>query len=58
MERFREYRTVVNDIAQTEELAGDADMRDLAKAELKSLTARRDTARRRDEGSADSERSQ
>jgi peptide chain release factor 1 len=43
VERFREYRTVVNDIAQTEELAGDADMRDLAKAELKSLTARRDT---------------
>jgi peptide chain release factor 1 len=43
VERFREYQTVVNDIAQTEELAGDADMRDLAKAELKSLTARRDT---------------
>src|SRR5437773_724514 len=42
--RFREYKTVVNDITQTEELAagGDADMRDLAKEELKSLTVRRD----------------
>ena len=43
VERFREYKTVVHDIAQTEELAGDADMRDLAKEELKSLVARRDT---------------
>ena len=44
VERFREYRTAVNDIAQTEELAGagDADMRDLAKEELKSLVARRE----------------
>src|SRR5258706_12590342 len=44
VERFREYKTVANDIAQTEELVsgGDADMRDLAKEELKSLVARRD----------------
>ena len=32
VERFREYKTVVRDLAQTEELAGsgDADMRELA----------------------------
>src|SRR5260221_13822163 len=44
IERFREYKTVVQNIAETEELAGggDADMRDLAKEELKSLIARRD----------------
>src|SRR5579864_1495266 len=44
VERFREYKTTAQDIAQTEELAsaGDADMRDLAKEELKSLVARRD----------------
>src|SRR5262245_53499935 len=44
IERFREYKTVAQEIAQTEELAaaGDADMRELAKEELKSLTARRD----------------
>jgi len=44
IERFREYKTVVGDIAQTEGLAatGDADMRELARAELKSLVARRD----------------
>jgi len=44
VERFREYKTVVRDIAQTEEVAasGDADMRSLAQEELKSLTARRD----------------
>jgi peptide chain release factor 1 len=42
--RFREYKTLVQEIAQTEELvsAGDADMRDLAKEELKSLLAKRD----------------
>jgi peptide chain release factor 1 len=41
---FREYKTVTNDLAQTEELANaaDADMRELAQAELKSLTARRE----------------
>jgi peptide chain release factor 1 len=45
IERFREYKTLVRDIAQTEELAGagDPDMRDLAREELKSLVARRDT---------------
>jgi peptide chain release factor 1 len=42
---FREYRTVLHDVAQTEELAGGAvtDMRELAREELKSLVARRDT---------------
>src|SRR5213083_2236415 len=46
IERFREYKTVVGDIAQTEGLAasGDADMRELAKEEIKALTARRDAA--------------
>jgi len=45
VELFREYKTVLRDIAHTEELAGtsDADMRELAVEELKSLTARRDT---------------
>jgi peptide chain release factor 1 len=45
VERFREYKTLVRDVTQTEELAasGDADMRELAQQELKSLTARRDT---------------
>jgi len=44
VERFREYKTVVQDIAQTEELVAgsDADMRELAREELKSLVARRD----------------
>ena len=44
VERFREYKSVERDIAQTEELAsgGDTDMRDLAQQELKSLAARRD----------------
>ena len=43
--RFREYQTLVRDIAQTEELASaaDADMRELAQEELKSLIGRRDT---------------
>jgi peptide chain release factor 1 len=45
VERFREYKAVTRDIAQTEELAGtgDPDMRELAQEELKSLVARRDT---------------
>jgi peptide chain release factor 1 len=45
VERFREYKTITRDIAQTEELAaaGDADMRELAQQELKSLVARRET---------------
>ncbi len=44
IERFREYKAVVRDIAQTEELAagGDLDMRDLAREELKALVARRE----------------
>jgi len=44
VERFREYKTAVQNLAEAEELAqsGDADMRDLAKEEIKSLTARRD----------------
>ena len=44
VERFREYKAVATDIAQTEGLvtAGDPDMRELAREELKSLVARRD----------------
>ena len=44
VERFREYKAVATDIAQTEELVtgGDPDMRELAREELKSLVARRD----------------
>jgi peptide chain release factor 1 len=42
--KFRDYKAVAADIAGAEELAasGDAEMRDLAKEELKSLVARRD----------------
>jgi peptide chain release factor 1 len=42
--RFRDYKTIVQEIAQTEELAagGDPDMRELAREELKSLVARRE----------------
>jgi peptide chain release factor 1 len=44
VERFREYKLVVRNISETEELvnAGDPDMRDLAREELKSLVARRE----------------
>jgi peptide chain release factor 1 len=44
VERYREYKAVMRDLAQTEELSasGDADMQELARQELKSLTARRD----------------
>jgi len=44
VERFREYKGVTRDIAETEELAasGDADMRQLAQQELKTLIARRE----------------
>jgi peptide chain release factor 1 len=44
VETFREYKAVANDIRGAEELAasGDADMRELAKEELKALTTRRD----------------
>jgi peptide chain release factor 1 len=42
--RYREYKAVARDLAQTEELAasGDAEMRDLARQELKQLEAKRD----------------
>src|SRR2546422_583272 len=44
VERFREYKNVVRDLTGAEELAAsvDADMRELAKQELKSLTVKRD----------------
>src|SRR5437868_4055502 len=44
VEKYREYKSTANDIRGAEELAasGDADMRELAKEELKSLNARRD----------------
>ncbi|HZT76735.1 MAG TPA: peptide chain release factor 1 [Vicinamibacterales bacterium] len=42
--RFRDYKTTVQNLAEAEELlqSGDADMRDLAKEEVKSLAAKRD----------------
>ena len=45
VERFREYKTLVSSIAQTEELAAtsDTEMRELVQEELKTLVARRDT---------------
>src|SRR4051812_25454969 len=44
VERYREYKAVMHDIAGTEELASaaDVDMRELAQQELKGLVARRD----------------
>jgi len=44
VEKYREYKSVAADISSAEELAasGDADMRDLAREELKALVARRD----------------
>jgi peptide chain release factor 1 len=44
VQRFREYKAVVQSVAETEELltAGDEDMRALAQEELKSLIARRE----------------
>jgi peptide chain release factor 1 len=44
VERFREYKTVIRDLTQAEEIAasGDADMRELAAQEVKSLATRRD----------------
>jgi peptide chain release factor 1 len=44
VQRFREYKGVTHDIAQTEELAAgsDPDMRELAQEELKGLVARRE----------------
>jgi peptide chain release factor 1 len=45
VERFREYKAVTRELAETEALAGsaDVDMRELAIQELKSLEAKRDT---------------
>ena len=45
VDRFREYKAAVRDIAQTEELAStsDPDLRELAQEELKTLIARRET---------------
>jgi peptide chain release factor 1 len=44
VERFRDYKTVARNIAEAEEMlaSGDADLRELAQEEMKSLTARRD----------------
>jgi peptide chain release factor 1 len=44
VERFRDYKIVIRDLTQAEELAasGDADMRELAAQEVKSLATRRD----------------
>src|SRR3954447_1945372 len=44
IERFRAYKALVRDIAETEEMVNgsDSDMRDLAREELKSLVARRE----------------
>jgi peptide chain release factor 1 len=44
VETYRDYKIVASEIAQAEEMVAgsDPDMRDLAKEELKSLTARRD----------------
>src|SRR4051812_46618568 len=44
VDRFREYKSVARDVAQTEELvgSGDPDMKELAQEELKALLARRD----------------
>jgi peptide chain release factor 1 len=46
VQRFREYKAIVRDLTEAEELAasGDPDMRELAKEEIRSLTARRDAA--------------
>ena len=44
VERFREYKSVAQELAQAEELlaGGDPDMRELAREEVKSLAAQRD----------------
>jgi peptide chain release factor 1 len=44
VERFREYKSVAQELAQAEELVagGDPDMRELAREEVKSLAAKRD----------------
>jgi peptide chain release factor 1 len=42
VERFRDYKDVVSQIAATEEMLKDPDMRELAQEEMTSLTQRRD----------------
>jgi peptide chain release factor 1 len=44
VERFRDYKTVAKNIAEAEEMlaSGDADLRELAQEEMKSLAERRD----------------
>ena len=44
VERFREYKVIARDVAQTEELiaSADAEMRELAQQELKALTTKRE----------------
>src|SRR5205814_5458306 len=44
VERYRDYKLVTSELAQAEEMVNgsDPDMRELAKEELKSLTAKRD----------------
>jgi peptide chain release factor 1 len=43
IEHFRQYKDVAAQVAATEELVKDPDMRELAQEELKALEARRDT---------------
>jgi peptide chain release factor 1 len=43
VDAFREYKTVVADLAAAEEMLKDPDMRELAEEEVASLTARRDS---------------
>jgi peptide chain release factor 1 len=43
VDAFREYKSVAEQIAATEEMMKDPDMRELAQEELQSLEARRDT---------------
>src|SRR5579862_4582508 len=42
VERFREYKEVVSQIAATEEMLKDPDLRELAQEEMTSLTQKRD----------------
>jgi peptide chain release factor 1 len=42
VQRFREFKSVLTQIAQARELASDPDMRELAQEELQSLEARRE----------------
>src|SRR5258706_306626 len=42
VERFREYKQVITQINENEELLKDPDMRELAQEEMKALAARRD----------------